>query len=51
MELCRADEWNINKWAWEGILKVISRGEECIIRLEDKKTGEISLSLQVEEKV
>ncbi|KAM7495050.1 hypothetical protein LguiB_029659 [Lonicera macranthoides] len=37
----RADEWNINKWAWEGILKVISKGEECIIRLEDKKTGEL----------
>lgn len=36
---CRADEWNVNKWAWEGALKVISKGEECIIRLEDKKTG------------
>ncbi|CAI9770768.1 unnamed protein product [Fraxinus pennsylvanica] len=37
----RADEWNVNKWAWEGTLKVISKGEECIIRLEDKKTGEL----------
>ncbi|KAJ4849270.1 hypothetical protein Tsubulata_018527 [Turnera subulata] len=37
----RADEWNVNKWAWEGILKVISKGEECIIRLEDKSTGEL----------
>lgn len=37
----RADEWNVNKWAWEGALKVISKGEECIIRLEDKKTGEL----------
>lgn len=37
----RADEWNINKWAWEGTLKVISKGEECIIRLEDKITGEL----------
>ncbi|KAI4333885.1 hypothetical protein L6164_018639 [Bauhinia variegata] len=37
----RADEWDVNKWAWEGILKVISKGEECIIRLEDKKTGEL----------
>ncbi|XP_039011528.1 uncharacterized protein At1g03900-like isoform X2 [Hibiscus syriacus] len=35
----RADEWNVNKWAWEGILKVINKGEECIIRLEDKNTG------------
>ncbi|XP_061350145.1 uncharacterized protein At1g03900 [Gastrolobium bilobum] len=37
----RADEWDVNKWAWEGILKVISKGEECIIRLEDKNTGEL----------
>ncbi|CAN6444285.1 unnamed protein product [Victoria cruziana] len=37
----RADEWNVNKWAWEGILKVVSKGEECIIRLEDKSTGEL----------
>ncbi|KAL2331636.1 hypothetical protein Fmac_019217 [Flemingia macrophylla] len=37
----RADEWDVNKWAWEGILKVISKGEECIIKLEDKSTGEL----------
>ncbi|KAG8641317.1 hypothetical protein MANES_13G137900v8 [Manihot esculenta] len=37
----RADEWDVNKWAWEGTLKVISKGEECIIRLEDKTTGEL----------
>ncbi|KAM3222283.1 hypothetical protein T459_20342 [Capsicum annuum] len=37
----RADEWNVNKWAWEGTLKVVSKGEECIIKLEDKETGEL----------
>ncbi|XP_056683938.1 uncharacterized protein [Spinacia oleracea] len=37
----RDDEWDVNKWAWEGVLKVISKGEECIIRLEDKSTGEL----------
>ncbi|KAK2977939.1 hypothetical protein RJ640_016616 [Escallonia rubra] len=37
--LYRADEWDINKWAWEGILKVTSKGEECIIKLEDKTTA------------
>ncbi|KAG1346447.1 hypothetical protein COCNU_06G002760 [Cocos nucifera] len=37
----RADEWNVNKWNWEGALKVISKGEECIVRLEDKTTGEL----------
>ncbi|CAO2183334.1 unnamed protein product, partial [Urochloa humidicola] len=37
----RADEWNVNKWAWEGALKVVSKGEECIIKLEDKNTAEL----------
>ncbi|XP_074582590.1 uncharacterized protein At1g03900 [Curcuma longa] len=37
----RADEWNVNKWVWEGALKVVSKGEECIIRLEDNKSGEL----------
>uniref|UniRef100_A0A0D6R9R8 NECAP PHear domain-containing protein n=1 Tax=Araucaria cunninghamii TaxID=56994 RepID=A0A0D6R9R8_ARACU len=37
----RADEWNVNKWAWEGALRVISKGEECRIKLEDKNTGEL----------
>ncbi|XP_078168698.1 adaptin ear-binding coat-associated protein 1 NECAP-1 [Carex rostrata] len=37
----RADEWDINKWVWEGTLKVISKGEECIIQLEDNKKGEL----------
>ncbi|XP_057792380.1 uncharacterized protein LOC131009167 [Salvia miltiorrhiza] len=37
----RADEWNVNKWTWVGTLKVITKGEECIIRLEDKTTGEL----------
>lgn len=39
---CRADEWDINKWAWEGVLKVVSKGENCSIKLEDKDTGESS---------
>ncbi|KAI3881825.1 hypothetical protein MKX03_019374 [Papaver bracteatum] len=37
----RAEEWNVNEWAWEGSLKVISKGEECIIKLEDKTSGEL----------
>ncbi|ONK62468.1 uncharacterized protein A4U43_C07F4190 [Asparagus officinalis] len=27
--LVRADEWNVNKWDWEGSLKVVSKGQEC----------------------
>ncbi|KAK4770172.1 hypothetical protein SAY87_030704 [Trapa incisa] len=40
-QVSEADEWDVNKWAWEGILKVVSKGEECIIRLEDRVTGEL----------
>lgn len=51
MFICRADEWDVNKWAWEGMLKVISKGEECIIRLEDKTTGKIIFNLLKEQPV
>ena len=37
----RADDWDINKWAWEGSLRVISQGDYASIRLEDAKTGEL----------
>ena len=30
---------NVNKCAWEGILKVINKGEEFVIKLEDIITG------------
>lgn len=37
----RADEWNVNKWAWEGTIKIVSKGDQCAIRLEDSNTGEL----------
>lgn len=37
----RADEWDVNKWAWEGALRVVSKGEQCMVKLEDKNTGEL----------
>lgn len=51
MFIFRADEWDVNKWAWEGMLKVISKGEECIIRLEDKATGKMIFNLLKEQPV
>jgi len=41
----RANQWDFKRWAWEGILKVTSKGEECIIKLEDKSTGKTILNL------
>lgn len=37
----RADEWDVNKWTWEGALRVVSKGEQCMVKLEDKNTGEL----------
>eukprot|EP00243_Klebsormidium_subtile_P011886 TRINITY_DN6963_c0_g1_i2.p1 TRINITY_DN6963_c0_g1~~TRINITY_DN6963_c0_g1_i2.p1 ORF type:complete len:278 (-),score=72.20 TRINITY_DN6963_c0_g1_i2:62-895(-) len=45
----RADDWNINKWAWEGTLKLISVGTECTIRLEDSKSGELFAQASVKQ--
>eukprot|EP00249_Psilotum_nudum_P008735 c21474_g1_i2 orf=158-682(+) len=45
----RADEWDINKWAWEGNMRVISKGDECSIRLEDNTTGELYAQAPIRE--
>lgn len=45
----RADEWDINKWAWEGAMRVVSKGEDCKILLEDNKTGELFAQAPVKE--
>jgi len=37
----KAADWNVNDFLWTGRLKIVSRGEKCIIMLEDPATGEI----------
>lgn len=37
----RADDWNINRWNWEGAMKITATGDDCTIRLEDNATGEL----------
>ncbi|GBG72170.1 hypothetical protein CBR_g11103 [Chara braunii] len=37
----RADEWDINKWTWQGAMRIVSKGTECSIRLEDPISGEL----------
>eukprot|EP00898_Chlorokybus_atmophyticus_P006896 jgi/Chlat1/7207/Chrsp57S06854 len=37
----RADEWDVNKWVWEGACRVVATGSQCDVRLEDAKTGEL----------
>ncbi|CAI5953734.1 unnamed protein product [Closterium sp. NIES-65] len=37
----QADEWDINRWAWEGAISVVSRGDHCSIRLLDAASGDL----------
>ena len=36
---CSASDWKLDSPEWSGRLRIISRGKDCIIRLEDKTTG------------
>eukprot|EP00899_Mesostigma_viride_P015952 jgi/Mesvir1/24358/Mv11032-RA.1 len=37
----RADDWNVEKWVWEGGCRVVSTGTLCEVRLEDPSSGEV----------
>ena len=39
----RAADWNLDKPDWVGRMKVISKGKNLFIRLEDKNTGKLML--------
>ena len=36
---CRAADWNLAEPDWTGRLKVVAKGEQCSVKLEDKTTG------------
>lgn len=37
----RAADWNLAEPAWTGRMRLVSKGNECSIKLEDKTTGEL----------
>jgi len=37
----RASDWKLDEPDWTGRLRVIAKGQECIIKLEDKSSGEL----------
>ncbi|GLV34214.1 uncharacterized protein CBL_00144 [Carabus blaptoides fortunei] len=37
----RAADWNLAEPSWTGRLRLVSKGEECFIKLEDKNSGEL----------
>lgn len=44
----RAADWNLNEPQWSGRLRMVSKGTECIIFLEDKTSGELFAKCPVE---
>ncbi|XP_065891198.1 adaptin ear-binding coat-associated protein 2-like [Dysidea avara] len=41
IKVVRAADWNLAEPDWVGRLKVVAKGENCFIKLEDKNTGEL----------
>ncbi|KAJ3064274.1 hypothetical protein HDU98_012287 [Podochytrium sp. JEL0797] len=37
----KASDWDVNSFLWKGRLRIISRGDDCYINLEDSTTGEL----------
>lgn len=37
----RAADWNLNEPQWTGRLRLVAKEKECILKLEDKTTGEL----------
>ncbi|XP_070560728.1 NECAP-like protein CG9132 isoform X2 [Ptychodera flava] len=37
----RAADWKLDQHDWKGRLRVVTKGNDCIIKLEDKTSGEL----------
>ncbi len=45
----RASEWKLDSPDWIGRLRIVARGKDCVIKLEDKTTGELFAEAPVEQ--
>ena len=45
----RANDWDVNKWLWQGALKLTARGSTLNIILHDPTTSELFATCPVEE--
>ncbi|XP_071446936.1 NECAP-like protein CG9132 [Hetaerina americana] len=45
----RAADWNLQEPDWTGRLRLVSKGKECILKLEDKNTGELFAKCPIEQ--
>lgn len=46
--LSRAADWNLNEPQWTGRMRLVAKGIECILKLEDKNTGELFAKCPIE---
>ncbi|KAI9326497.1 hypothetical protein DFJ73DRAFT_632530 [Zopfochytrium polystomum] len=37
----RASDWDVNQFLWKGRLRVVAKGDDLFIKLEDSTTGEL----------
>lgn len=44
----RAADWNLAEPSWTGRMRLISKGDECFIKLEDKNSGELFAKCPIE---
>merc|ERR1719313_1207342 len=45
----RANDWDVNKWLWQGKLKVTAKGTTLTIILHDPTSGEVFAACPVKE--
>ena len=38
--LYRAAEWDLPNPSWKGRMRIVAKGDQCIVKLEDKISGE-----------
>lgn len=41
MHFLRAADWNLAEPTWTGRMRLVAKGNECAIKLEDKTSGEL----------
>lgn len=44
----RATDWNLDAPQWTGRMKLVAKGNDCIMKLEDKTTGELFAKCPIE---
>jgi hypothetical protein len=45
----RANEWNLDTPHWTGRMRIVSKGNTCIIKLEDKTSGQLFAQAPIEQ--